>query len=125
MHDTLLKYAQLIFVVIFLHEVLQEVVHLHLVDILVHGQKVVADIRCIDSQFFWALRVLVFLVVKLGRESRLHNKPRYCQVVGYIAQPVEHLLDIRCLLLLENALHHRRWVHATGHELREVFYFIF
>jgi len=64
-HDALLNVAQLVLRVLLLDEEVEQVQHLHLVDMLVIRKEQVAHIRRVYTQLFRAICLLIFLVVEI------------------------------------------------------------
>ena len=73
-HDALLHVFQLDFAVVALRKVFDQVQHLRLVHLLIEGEEQVAHVCRIDAKLRRAVWFLVFLIVKLKRESFLYDE---------------------------------------------------
>ena len=82
--DALLQVAQLVFSVFALREEVDQVEHLRLVHLLVEGEEQVAHIRCIDAQLVGAVRILVFLIVKVEWEALVDDESGDVDVFSHV-----------------------------------------
>ena len=82
--DALLQVAQLVVSVFALREEVDQVEHLRLVHFLVEGEEQVAHIRCSDAQLVGAVRILVFLIVKVEWEALVDDESGDVDVFSHV-----------------------------------------